>query len=388
MAQGDELEVEAIDLVAGGDAIARVDGFPLFVQGLYPGDHARVRITEVKRGFARGEGIELLQRSPLRRDVPCPIADRCGGCDWTSLRLDAQLRAKRKILLDSLGRVGKLDVATLPQVHVHPSPLNYRIRSRLHRDRAGELGFFARSSHQVVPLTEECEVVGPQVIRHLENLRAGRGEGAIETFEDGTSFTTCESGEAEGKEVSIRVGSFHYELSTAAFFQVNRHLLPVMLELLTGHASTVTRTGLAFDLYAGVGFFTLPLAAMFKHVFSVESASVSHRYAKKNLERQANVTLGNETAEDFLVTAPRDVDFIMVDPPRAGMSTAVLEGVSSRDAEMICYLSCDPVTLARDAARLVARGWALASLDLLDLFPNTHHIETLSSFTRERRTRS
>src|SRR5688500_10396133 len=161
---GDEIVIEATELVAGGNAIARVDGFPIFASNVFPGDVALVRLTEVKKGFAKAELVRVVTSSPLRRLEPCPVANECGGCDWTALRLDAQLEAKRRILTESLRRIGKLDPATLPPITIHPSPLNYRIRSRLQTD--GEaVGFYAMRSNRVVPLPEECEVVGLETAR-------------------------------------------------------------------------------------------------------------------------------------------------------------------------------------------------------------------------------
>src|ERR1700731_3332575 len=126
MRAGDEITIEPAELVAGGAALAKVDGFPIFVMNVYPGDVARVRIVEVKKGFARGEFVRIESPSPLRRAVPCPIADECGGCDWTALRLDAQLAAKERILRESLRRIDKIHEH--PPIAMHASPLNYRLR--------------------------------------------------------------------------------------------------------------------------------------------------------------------------------------------------------------------------------------------------------------------
>ncbi|HWS70639.1 MAG TPA: TRAM domain-containing protein, partial [Thermoanaerobaculia bacterium] len=123
MNAGDEITIEAGELVAGGAAIARVDGFPIFAENVFPGDIARVRLFEVKKGFARAELIAIEKPSALRRAEPCSVANECGGCDWTALRLDAQLAAKERILTESLRRIGRFDVATLPAIAVHPSPL-------------------------------------------------------------------------------------------------------------------------------------------------------------------------------------------------------------------------------------------------------------------------
>ena len=347
----DEITIEPQQLVAGGAAIARIDGFPIFATNVYPGDVAVVRLIEVKKGFARGELLRVLTPSPLRRAAPCPIAEECGGCNWTSLRLDAQLQAKERILRESLRRIGKLQ--SHPPIAMHPSPLNYRIRSRLHRE-GDAVGFYAMRSNRVVPLVPECEVVGIETAKHPM-------EG--ETWEiDGRLIR----GDVE---IEIRVDQYTYRLSTNSFFQVNRHLLSTMLRLVTAHASRVRNKKLAVDLFAGVGFFTLPLSTLFERVIAVEGKA----------DRHSNVETMQSPVEDFDVP---DADFIFLDPPRAGARKSVIDAIGGRAREMICYLSCDPVTFSRDASRLIASGWRLSTLDLLDLFPNTHHVETLASFER------
>jgi tRNA/tmRNA/rRNA uracil-C5-methylase (TrmA/RlmC/RlmD family) len=363
MRVGDELTVKPEKLIAGGESLSRVEGVPVFAPNLYPGDVAIVRLTEVKKGFARGAVVRVVEASADRRAEACPIADECGGCDWTSLRLDRQLVAKREILTESLRRIGRFDPASLPEINVHPSPLNYRLRSRLHQD-GDAVGFYATGSHRVVPLARECEVVG------------------IETAQRPLPGETWELDDrliADEEELTIHVGEYHYRLSTGAFFQVNRHLLGTMIRLVTAHAARVEERESAIDLYAGVGFFTVPLARMFERVISVEGSPLSHRYAQLNVPE--NVTLVHAAVESYVRRMP-EADFIFLDPPRAGARQEVIEAAGEKARRAICYLSCDPVTFARDAQRLSASGWRLTSLDLLDLFPNTHHVETLSSFER------
>jgi tRNA/tmRNA/rRNA uracil-C5-methylase (TrmA/RlmC/RlmD family) len=166
-----------------------------------------------------------------------------------------------------------------------------------------------------------------------------------------------------------------YVVGADAFFQVNRHLLDTMLRLVTNLASR--SSGTAIDLYSGVGFFSVPLAKIFERVIAVEGSRASHEYAKRNVP--ANVELINAPVEAF--DMPR-ADLIFLDPPRSGAHRNVIDEIAKKAASMICFLACDPVTFARDAARLTASGWRLSTLDLLDLFPNTHHVETLASFER------
>ncbi|HEX9160347.1 MAG TPA: hypothetical protein VF980_01470 [Thermoanaerobaculia bacterium] len=362
MQPGDEVTIRATELVAGGDALARVDGFPIFASNVFPGDLALVRLYEVKKGFAKADLVNIVEPSPWRRAAPCPVAGECGGCDWTALRLDRQLEAKQRILTESLRRIGKFDVAALPKIAIHPSPLNYRLRSRLHRD-GDAVGFYAMRSNKVVPLPRECEVVGVETAR-----RPSEGE----QWEIGGRVL-------QSAEFTLRVDGYSYQLSTDAFFQVNRHLLGTLLRLVSAHADRVERHDRAIDLYAGVGFFTLPLADRFDRVIAVEGAPLSTRYARRNAPK--NVEIIKAPVEQAAARLPR-ADFVFLDPPRAGAREEVVRAAGQKASEIVCYLSCDPVTFSRDAQRLTASGWRIATLDLLDLFPNTHHVETLASFER------
>lgn len=363
MNTGDILTIEPTELVAGGDAIARVDGFPIFASNVYPGDVARVRLYEVKKGFAKAEMVEIVKPSALRRAAPCPIADECGGCDWTALRLDRQLDAKRRILSESLRRIGKFDVATLPEIQIHPSPLNYRLRSRLHRD-GDAVGFYAMRSNRVVPLARECEVVGIETARV-----APQGE----SWEVDRMLVVGE------QELTLTVDAYKFRLHTRAFFQVNRHLLSTLLRLVTAHAAKTVNRQHAVDLYAGVGFFTVPIAPLFDRMTMIEGSSLSAHYARMNVPW--NVKVVEAPVEQHIARIGK-ANFTFLDPPRAGARPEVITTVAEKTMERITYLSCDPVTFARDANRIVAAGWRLASLDLLDLFPNTHHVETLGAFER------
>jgi tRNA/tmRNA/rRNA uracil-C5-methylase (TrmA/RlmC/RlmD family) len=381
MNAGDEITIRATELVAGGDAIARVDGFPIFTPGVFPDDVAVVRLIDMKKGFAKAHLVRIVEPSPWRRVAPCPVADECGGCDWTALRLDKQLEAKERILTESLRRIGKFDVASLPPITVHPSPLNYRIRSRLHQD-GDAIGFYALRSNRVVPLPKECEVVGVKTAQRygvgqaLLPVRTGRS--ACPTLDD---IWEIDDKLITTGNFSIRAGGYSYQLSTDSFFQVNRHLLDTMLQLVSAHADRVGSRNVAIDLYAGVGFFTLPLADRFARVFAIEGSAESAKYARRNVP--ANVVVVESPVEQQAENIPQ-AEFIFLDPPRAGARPEIVRAVGEKASDMVCYLSCDPVTFARDASRLTASGWRISTLDLLDLFPNTHHVETLASFERAR----
>jgi tRNA/tmRNA/rRNA uracil-C5-methylase (TrmA/RlmC/RlmD family) len=173
-----------------------------------------------------------------------------------------------------------------------------------------------------------------------------------------------------------------YLVGADAFFQVNRHLLGTMLRLVSGHARRAAHAARgqtplrAVELYAGAGFFTRPISELFERTVAVEGAP--YHYGRINAPKAHWV---HAPVEQWVRDMPR-ADFVFLDPPRAGARREVIDAIARRASEAIAYLSCDPVTFARDASRLIASGWRLATLDLLDLFPNTHHVETLASFER------
>jgi 23S rRNA (uracil1939-C5)-methyltransferase len=382
MREGDVITIEPAELVAGGDALARVDGFPVFAMNVFPGDVARVRLYEVKKGYAKADLVELVTPSPWRRAEPCPVSHECGGCNWTAYRLDKQLEAKHRILTESLRRIGKFDPGALPPITIHPSPLNYRLRSRLHRDGPA-VGFYAMRSNRVVPLAQECEVVGPETARRFGNGGAAAASAAVPSArqaDDPPELWELRGDViADERELTLAVDAFTYRVHTRAFFQVNRHLLGTMLRLVSAHAASVEQRHNAVDLYGGVGFFTLPIARYFHRVTMIEGSPVSARYARMNLPKHVRVI---DAPVEREIARLKPADFVFLDPPRAGAKREVISTVAERTKEKIAYLSCDPVTFARDASRLIASGWRLSTLDLLDLFPNTHHVETLSSFER------
>src|ERR1043166_1598746 len=381
MRVGDEITIEPAELVAGGEALARVDGFPIFAGNVYPGDVARVRLVEVKKGFARAELLRIERPSPLRRAAPCPIAEECGGCDWTALRLDAQLSAKRRILTEALRPVGQFD--SWPEVALHVSPLNYRLRSRLHEED-GAVGFYAMRSNRVVPLARECEVVGVETAHHPIPGETWEIEGRVvpaSTPAGDAASSPRRAGRSPAGRRDDVVTILGYHLSPGAFFQVNRHLLETMLRrvgeiaargaphpalrfaqghllpasgargefmaplpasgerVAEGRVRGAPRRDLAIDLYAGVGFFTRPLTKLFDRVIAVEGSPVSHPYAQRNSTAECL----NAPVEQWVARMP-EADFVFLDPPRAGARREGIDAVGAK-AKRVCYLSCHPVTL-------------------------------------------
>ena len=421
MRAGDALEVSVERVVPGGAGLAHAEGLTVFVPLAAAGDRLRVRVERVKGRVAFAALVEILEPGPDRIEPPCPYFGRCGGCDFQQLNYAAQLRAKVEIIRDCLRRIGRLAVPE--EIPITPSPAEWRYRARArwqHDARHHRLGYYELASHRVCDVAE-CPVVLPEVQDALARLRAARVAGrddpdlgetptggrasslapgksetnAAEEFQavagdDGVSLLPPLA-EDDARERRRRVAGETYRFNAECFFQINHALLGALVaEALRGAAGEDAASngsgGSAVDLYCGVGLFTLPLARRFARVVGVESHPAAARYARLNLEDAGLANARVETAEvgDWLLRRAARVapaDFVLLDPPRAGAAEAV-EGILTLSPRRITYVSCVPATLARDLRALADGGFALDSLRAFDMFPQTHHVETVAHLSR------
>ncbi|RMH23074.1 MAG: class I SAM-dependent RNA methyltransferase [Acidobacteria bacterium] len=380
----DEIEVEIEKLVAGGDGLARYEGIPIFVPRAAPGDRLRVRVVERRPDYGRAEIVDLLHPGPGRRTPPCPHFARCGGCDLQHLEDEHQLRLKVAAVRETLARIGKVDAPPRVQV-VAGDPWQYRLRAQLHAEsteRGIEVGYLERRSHRLVPV-EDCPVLVPELEALLPRLpRALRDEPRKRidlTAGDGGAITCAPliPGLPHGP-VSLRAGDFTYRYDARCFFQAHRQLLASLIE----HAVGPWEGEKAYDLYAGVGLFSLPLAARYGAVVAVEGDRIAARYARINARhnRVANLTVDNRSVESFAASLPERPPRVMVDPPRAGLSAPVRRALLACRPQRLTYVSCHAATLARDL-RILHRVLELERLVLLDLFPQTGHLEVVAQLT-------
>ncbi|HEY6489370.1 MAG: 23S rRNA (uracil(1939)-C(5))-methyltransferase RlmD [Terracidiphilus sp.] len=412
--------------IYGGACLARIEGKAVFVPLTLPGEQARVRIIEDKRGYAKAEVEELVTRAPERVVPRCQHFGVCGGCDYQHVDYAAQFRFKQSILRETLDRAG---VRAPDQIDVLAGePWGYRNRIRLAFDAAGNPGYRGRRSHGIVPI-RECPIAAPL---HIEaafafievartaapNLRptelslfcnpdetallatvfvaqagklrlddlaqalsaripALRGmEVVIAGPNDKTPRTIAKWGTAS---IDYRAANFDYRVDHGSFFQVNRRLVDALVERVT----TRFRGKLAWDLYAGVGLFARKLAEAFEQVVAVESAPAALSALQANLQGARSEAIAAQTLA-FLRCATGDAapDLIVVDPPRTGLGGETTAQLARIAAPAIVYVSCDPATLARDLRALTDAGYELESMTLADLFPQTFHLETVVRLRR------
>lgn len=378
--------VEIERLLPGGFGLAHADGLTLFVALAAPGDILRVNIERKRGTVGFASIVEVVKPSTVRVEPPCPYFGLCGGCDFQQLEYEAQLAAKVEIIRDCLHRIAHME--TVPEIVMVPSPAQWQYRSRANWQfdpKSKRLGYFARGSHEVCDV-EVCAVLRPELQQTLERLREQMREGTLsKKLTDieavaGDTDVSLASGTAHfrSKEVSRRIGNETYYFGAEAFFQINHELL----ELLLGEAVGEEEGKTAIDLYSGVGLFTLPLARRFDRVIAVEANSRAVDYAQRNLDAAElnNVEVANMSVAEWLKhwLGFERPEFLLLDPPRTGAESGVIEGILSVAPQKICYVSCDPATLARDLNKLLEGGYSLDSIVGFDMFPQTHHVETVA----------
>jgi 23S rRNA (uracil1939-C5)-methyltransferase len=381
-------------LVYGGDGLARVEGRVVFAPFVLPGERIRVHAEQEKPGLVRARTLEVLEPAPERVAAPCAVFGRCGGCHYQHAPYEYQLAAKRDILADQLRRLGKMEPPERIAVAVG-EPWGYRNRAQLHID-GRHIGYRQAGSHRLCEV-KQCPVASPKINETihalagmLHNPRWPRFVRSLEIFTDEqqVQLNVLDSDHPVAKrffdwcaaEIPALVeGALDYQgqfrVSRHSFFQVNRFLLERLVEVALEGAEGET----ALDLYAGVGLFSLALARGFKEVTAVESGSGAVRDLQFNAERAAlaNLRAEQRTAEEYLQKLERAPDFVLLDPPRAGLGKAVVRRLAELRPRQVAIVSCDPATLARDLAGLTAAGYSVEQMTLVDLFPQTYHLETV-----------
>jgi len=391
-----DFEITVEKLVYGGDGLGRLDGRAVLAPFVLPGERVRVAVTSEKPGLLHASLLEVREAAPQRIAPACPYFGRCGGCHYQHAPYELQLALKRAILEDQLRRIGKIAPPAEIGV-VAGEPWGYRNRVQLHI-AGGELGYRAAQSHRLCPI-ENCPISSPAINATIavlrEMLRDPRWPRSIRVLEVFTDETQVQLNVLETERPVARrffewcaervpgfvSGALDYSaaghtwrVSGGSFFQVNRFLIDGLVDTALADADGET----AVDLYAGVGLFSLPLAQRFAAVTAVESGARAVEDLRFNAER-AGIGIRAERGDaetwlEALATAP---DFILLDPPRAGIGKRVVERLAQLRVPRLAIVSCDPATLARDLAGLLAAGYRIQRMTLVDLFPQTYHLETV-----------
>lgn len=379
IARTEELELGIEKLVAGGDGLGRFRGFPIFVSRSAPGDRLRIKLVERRSQYARGEILEVLEAGAGRRQPPCRHFSDCGGCDLQHLDDELQTKLKVEAARETLLRLGGLELPE-DQRTISAEAWGYRLRAQLHLEAEARprIGYFERGSHRLVEI-EECPILMPPLERFVSSLAdqlTGEMPRRLDVALGDGERLTCAPALAElpRGEVSVDLASGRYVFDARTFFQGHRFLLDELVAEVVGPYSGEQ----AWDLYAGVGLFSLTLATRYKKVTAIEGDRVSVRYLRKNarLAKASAIEAITSPVESGVKRMPQEADRVVVDPPRAGLGFRVRAELFDRRPRRLTYVSCHPAVLARDLKHL-CRVYEIEKLAFFDLFPQTGHIETV-----------
>jgi 23S rRNA (uracil1939-C5)-methyltransferase len=392
-------DVQIDKWVYGGEGLARLApqgaskeeaGRVVLVPSVLPGESVRIDAGK----DVHASLVEVLTPAPERVVAPCPLFTTCGGCHYQHAPYEYQLARKVEILREQLQRVGKIKFEGEINI-VSGAALGYRNRAQFHVAE-GKIGYLAARSHELVPVEGECPVSSPRLNQALAEMRARLSDPrfprfvqAVEIFTDETDvqinvieseravarrfYEWCESKQA----IDYRTAFGTFRVSSRSFFQVNRFLVEKLVEAALPEEGGES----ALDLYAGVGLFALPMARRFRSVTAVETGSSAAHDLEFNASR-AELTVKVEQArvEDYLERLQVTPEFVLADPPRAGLGKDVVGHLQRLAPPRVTIVSCDPATLARDLAGLT--GYQIESLTMVDLFPQTYHLEAVVRLKR------
>jgi len=378
-------------LVAGGDGLARLDdGRVVFIPDVIAGETVQIELVETRRDFARARLVAVDVAAPTRRMPPCVfVSESCGGCNWQHMEESAQLRVKSDIVVEAFARTARLDV----EIHRRKAlpDTSRRTTVRMIADDSGKLGFRKRDSHDMV-LTSECMVSHDLINAFLhEPVLDGAGEITIRVgARTGEVGMWCHEGRIRegvgthaqrGQRAPIHevVRDNTYRVSMSSFFQSSPEAAELLVTTLaTDFDSFGIEGGTLLDAYGGVGLFSKAFATRFDELYLVESNPQACRDAVHNLEDCA-ATIEEVAFEHW---DPVDVDVVIADPSRDGLGKLGVATLLEVDAPVIALVSCDAVAGARDVSMLIKGGYDLDRVSVLDIFPNTHHVEVVSILTK------
>lgn len=367
------------------------DGRIVFVPGVVAGELVEIELSETRRDFGRATLLRVVEPAASRREPPCPnVARGCGGCDWQHVDQRVQGQAKLAIVVESYERTAKLTVD--PQLRRLTADAR-RTTVRMASGEDGRLGFRAADSHDVVDV-DSCMVAHPLVNELASGLTMdGEGEISIRVgARTGDRAVWCHEGRLAGElpagvftgaraRIGESVAGQAFQVSMGSFFQSSPEAAELIVDSVVRRLDKVgARGGRMIDAYGGVGLFSVCLADRFDDVVLVESSTYACRDAVRNLEDHAAVI----EACDVEQWDPCDARVVVADPARQGLGKRAAAVLAETEAETIVLVSCDPVAGARDARLLVDAGYDIGEVEVLDIFPETHHVEVVAAFTRRR----
>ncbi len=413
----DEIELTLTAMAQGGAAVGRYEGRAIFASGGLPGERVRVRLREQQRSFARGDVIEVLRAAPERVRSVCPLESVCGAADWRWIDHAAQRRFKAAILRDQLWHLGGIEVdVPTPDPPTPDEGWGYRTTAELHVANE-RIGYYRPGTRHVADVPACClhhplindalEKLRPLLSRNVAlrgvTIRCSPATGQTLATLDGRGAlrdlarawrSRCESLAGvtatrphrliDGQDwIEQHVGDARFHVSAGSFFQINWRQTPLLVHRVRALLQPDSSARL-LDLYCGVGLFAIALAPLVADVVGIEEWTPAVEDARRSarLNHIVNARFEAGPAERLMQRLTGRFDLVVLDPPRRGCAPETLESLIALEPRRIVYVSCHPGTLARDCKRLTGAGYRVTSAEVIDMFPQTHHVESIVRLDR------
>ncbi len=370
-----------------GCSISYNEGKIIFVRYALPGEKLKVNIYRQTNNYSVAEPIEIIESSSQRVKPLCPYFGLCGGCDYQMLDYKTQLQTKEELVIQTMRKIGKLELDNLTGIIESPLPFNYRNTETFKVDpKNKKIGFFRKDTKFVVDI-ENCYLAMEKINTALCDIRmqkdfpphnfkvrtTSNGDTVVnfiktEKYEDRPVYETIK---ALGKEIKFKI-------SKDSFFQVNNYVIPLWVEKIISFIDPDGQE-LIYDLYSGIGLITLFVSFFARKTIGIEISKSSVLDANHNIEINnitSNVSFINAPVEEKLKELEK-ADIFIIDPPRKGMDSNCIKTLREIYPKKIIYSSCKPATMARDISML-SDLYKLESIYMVDMFPQTHHVEMLA----------
>ncbi len=404
-------EVEITEMVFGGDGIGRLaDGRAVFIPFVLPGERVQVELVEEKRGHARGRLVKLLRPSGTRIEPRCAHFGVCGGCHYQHIPYDLQLQYKKAIFIEQLQRIAGIASPIVEQIIPSAEMWHYRNTVQFQVSEQGKLCYAGARENALFPV-RECHLPMPAVNDFWPQMifEAGSYSGRLEIRQnnEGELLVELEGGESgipelenessvsivslSGDDAVVLAGDDHlvmqvnekpFVVSAGSFFQTNFSGAGALVDEVRAMVKECNPRRM-LDVYCGAGLFSAFLAGEVAELAGIEASASACRDFAINLDEYDNVSLYQGAAEHVLPALDFKADGVILDPPRGGLRPEARRALVMHKAHAIVYVSCNPATLARDAKHLLEAGYNLQKSILVDMFPQTFHVESVNLFTRD-----
>ena len=385
--QGERIRLTLTGMAHQGTAIGRYNDQVVFVAYGIPGETVEAEVQWYHKTYMEAQVVQVLEPSPHRVEAPCPYYGECGGCQWQHIAYSHQLELKRRVVVDQLQRIGGFPDPPVAATAPAESPWHYRNHARFTINKEGQLGFVRRGTHRVIPI-EECLLMHPWINQTRKELEGHCAETRQLSVRYGVNTgdwlvqpkiknpaVPLKTGQATYTEAML---GHSFTIASPSFFQVNTAQAERLVEVVRSYLAPAG-SELLVDAYAGVGTFAALLAHSVVRVIAIEESPAAVRNARANVQGLLNVEVIEGKVEDVLPGLSAAADVMLLDPPRAGCHSRVLQALVDHQPWKVVYVSCDPATLARDLRALCDGGFRLAEVRPVDMFPQTYHIECVAS---------